>query len=116
MTALFLPWGTFFASYDRISAALAQQANGTGLSALAVPILLPVAVIAVVAMRRKRALWWLVPVFWPFTQFYYASLIIPGATPLGGLLASVPVPGAVVLGAAATVLELRMRRAMPSDD
>jgi hypothetical protein len=50
-----------------------------------------------------------VPVFWPYTQFYYASLAIPGATPLAGLLASVPVEGATTLALIAVASEIVVR-------
>ena len=47
------------------------------MSALAIPMLLPVAGLALILMGRRRAAWWIVPVLWPSTQWYYASLVMP---------------------------------------
>jgi hypothetical protein len=109
VSAVVLPWGQFIARFDEISAVLRSQAGGTGLSVLSTPVLIPMAIVAAVIVGRRRAAWWLVPVFWPYTQFYYSSLLIPGATMLGGVVASIPVEPAATLGLVAVAVELVAR-------
>jgi hypothetical protein len=111
ITVPLLPWDTFVARFGEISAALRSQSAGTGLSVLATPILLPFTILAAVLVGRHRAAWWLVPVFWPYTQFYYASLLMPGATLLGGLIASMPIAGATAAGLIAVAVEVAGRHA-----
>ena len=62
------------------------------MSALAIPVLIPVAVVALVLMGRRAAAWWVVPVLWPSTQWYYTSLAMPATTLLAGFVVAVPVP------------------------
>ena len=87
------------------------------MSALAIPVLIPVAVIALVLMGRRRAAWWVVPVLWPSTQWYYTSLAMPGDHPAGGVRGRRPVPFAATLGAVVVAAEVvwRARRAPPAD-
>jgi hypothetical protein len=109
-----LPWGQFLAAWDGVSAALRSQAAGTGLSVLAVPLLIPVAGVAAIVVGRERLAWWSVPVFWPYTQFYYASLVIPGCTLVPALIAALPVEGATTVAMIALAVEVavtdRLRR------
>jgi len=109
VTVPFLPWGTYLASLPTIVEELRVQSDG-GMSALATPILIPVALVALVLMGRKRAAWWSVPVLWPSTQWYYTSMAVPGATLLGGVIAAVPNPWAATLAAAAVGAEVVVRR------
>lgn len=106
VTAPFLPWGLYFAQFQELSAALNEQSVG-GLSATVLPLLLPVAIIALVLCGRERAGWLAVPVAWPATQWYYSTLAIPALTPVGAALMAVPVPGFVVLAAIAVAVERR---------
>ena len=48
-----------------------------------------------------------VPVLWPSTQAYYATLAVPGLTAAGAALMALPIPGAAV--AAALVIAIQMR-------
>ena len=82
-----------------MTASLSDQSDG-GMSATATPVLIPVAVIALLVMGRQRAAWWIVPVLWPSTQWYYASLAMPGATLISAVVVAIPVPWSSTLAAA----------------
>lgn len=110
VTAPFLPWGLFFERWPQVSAALASQSGGGGLSALATPLLVPAAIVAAVLLGRKRLAWWAVPVFWPYTQWYYASMILPVATPLAAMALAAPVPGATTVAIVLAVVEIAVAR------
>jgi hypothetical protein len=110
ISAPLLPWALFVERWPQVSAALASQSGGGGLSVLATPLLLPIAVGAAVLLGRERLAWWSVPVFWPYTQWYYASMILPVATPLAAVALAIPVPGATTLGLVLAVAELAWMR------
>ena len=88
------------------------------MSALAIPVLIPFAAVALVLMGRRRAAWWVVPVLWPSTQWYYTSLVMPATTLLAAFVVAVPVPYATTLGAVVVAGEVvwRSRRAPPAGD
>ena len=118
VTAPFLPWALFIERWPQVSAALASQSGGGGLSALATPLLLPIAIVAAVVLGRKRLAWWAVPVFWPYTQWYYASMVLPVATPLAAIALATPIPGATTVAivlAAIEAVRLRRAEAAPSE-
>ncbi len=116
VTIPILPWASYIAQFPAIAASLAEQSDG-GMSALAIPLLIPVAVVALVLMGRRRAAWWVVPVLWPSTQWYYTSLVMPATTLLAAFVVAVPVPFATTLGAVVVAAEIvwRSRRAPPAD-
>ncbi len=97
VTFPFLPWGLFVERWPEVSGALRDQSAGGGLSVWVTPLLLPVALVAGFLLGRKRLAWWAIPVFWPYTQWYYSSLVMPVLTPLAGVVLSVPVPGATTV-------------------
>jgi hypothetical protein len=101
-----LPWSSYIAQFADLSAALAAQSDG-GLSATALPGLIPIAVIALVFAGRERAAWLAVPALWPATQWYYSTLAVPAATPIAGAILAIPVPGAAVLAAIAVAVQRR---------
>jgi hypothetical protein len=109
VTIPFLPWATYIAEWSSLTASLADQSDG-GMSATATPILIPVAVVALLLMGRKRAAWWIVPVLWPSTQWYYASLVMPGATLLSAVVVAIPVPWSATLAAVLVAVEVVVRR------
>ena len=76
VTAPFLGWPTYIADRDHVAAVIADQANG-GVSAAALPWLLPVAAVLLILLGRRRGAWLLVPALWPGTQSYYASISLP---------------------------------------
>lgn len=109
VTVPFLPWGTYIAEWASLTASLVEQSDG-GMSATATPILIPVAIVALIVMGRKRAAWWIVPVLWPSTQWYYASLAMPGATLVSAVIVAIPVPWSSTLAAALVAVEVVIRR------
>ncbi len=115
VTVPFLPWDAYIAQFPSIAANLAEQSDG-GMSALAIPVLVPIAVVALVLMGRRRAAWWVVPVLWPSTQWYYTSLVMPATTLLAAFVVAVPVPFATTLGAVVVAAEVvwRARRGPPA--
>src|SRR6185503_13490226 len=78
LTAPFLAWGTYIRDLPTINATLAAQSGG-GNSALAVPILIPFAVVGLVLLGRRKAAWLAVPALWPNAQEYYAVIALPVA-------------------------------------
>jgi hypothetical protein len=109
VTIPLLPWGQFIADWPQINDALRRQAGGTGLSVWATPWLLPVAVGAAVLIGRERLAWLSVPVFWPFTQWYYAAMALPGVTPIAAMALATPVAGATTVALVIAVVELYWR-------
>jgi len=109
VTAPFLPWGQFIDRWPQVSAAHASQSGGGGLSVWATPLLLPVAIVAAIIVGREQLAWWSVAVFWPFTQWYYASLAIPVLTPLAAMALAAPIPGATTLGLSIAAVEALRR-------
>jgi len=107
VTIPILPWGLFLQRWPEVSAALQAQSGGGGLSVLATPILVPVALLAAVFIGRRRLAWWAVPVFWPFTQWYYASMALPVVTPLAAIALASPVQGATTVAIVLAVVESR---------
>jgi len=108
VTAPLLPWASYIAQFGELSASLNEQSDG-GLSATAIPWLLPIAAIALLFAGRERAAWLAVPAVWPATQWYYSTLAVPAVTvvPLAAGILAVPIPGAAVL---ATVVVAISRR------
>jgi hypothetical protein len=108
LTAPLLPWASYIDQFGALSAALNQQSDG-GLSATAIPWLIPIALVALVFVGRERAAWLAVPAVWPATQWYYSTLAVPAVTltPLAAGILAIPVPGAAVL---ATVVVAISRR------
>jgi hypothetical protein len=93
ITAVVLPWSRFIAELPTILLQLRTQSDG-GLSvaSLPLPVLVVAAVLAVGALvvaGRERAAWLAVPVLWPSTQWYYASIAIPALIrPVSSLVAA----------------------------
>ena len=101
VTAPLLPWGSYVEHYGELSASLARQSQG-GLSATALPILIPVAIVVLFLCGREKAAWLAVPTLWPTTQWYYSTLAVPaiGAHHLAAALMALNIPGMAVLAAA----------------
>jgi hypothetical protein len=106
VTAPLLPWGSYLAQFGDLSNALAEQSDG-GLSATAIPWLIPIALIALVAAGRERAAWLSVPALWPATQWYYSTLAVPALTPIAAAVIAIPMPGAAVVAAAIVAIQRR---------
>jgi hypothetical protein len=106
LTSPLLPWPSYFANFGALSDALATQSDG-GLSATALPWLIPIAVVALLFAGRERAAWLAVPALWPSTQWYYSTLAIPALTPLAAAVIAAPIPGAAVLAAVVVAVQRR---------
>jgi hypothetical protein len=100
VTAPFLAWDQDLRDLPRIQALLQAQ-SGSGNSAWAVPVLIPVAVLGLLLVGRRRAAWVVVPALWPNAQEYYAVIALPIAAevPLAALAMATPlVPGIIAIG------------------
>jgi len=89
-TALFLPWAAWFAELPEITKHLADTSRTT--SVYGRPVLMVIAVVALLSLGIRRAGWLSVPLLWPSTQLHYAAIAIPGLTPYLALLWCIPVP------------------------
>ena len=69
-----------------------------------------VAIGALFIVGRQRAAWLAVPGLWPSTQWYYASIAVPGLTPIAAALAAVPAQGFMVAALVVAALEVRLLR------
>jgi hypothetical protein len=112
VTLPLLPWGLFLSRLSETSMLLSEQSRG-GMSAWFFPVLVPFAVIALVAMGRERASWWAIPALWPSTQWYYSLMAMPAVTPLTAAILAAPVQGGPAVAAIVAAIELawRARRA-----
>lgn len=108
LTAPLLPWASYIRQFGDLSQVLATQSDG-GLSATAVPLLIPVAVIALAFSGRERTAWLAVPVLWPSTQWYYSTLAMPALTSVAAAFMAIPVPGIAVVAAVVAVAVERRR-------
>jgi hypothetical protein len=100
VTAPFLDWGVYLRDLPSINATLAAQ-SGSGNSALAVPILIPLAAAGLLLLGRRRAAWLAVPALWPNAQEYYAVIALPVAAevPLATMAMATPLtPGIIAVG------------------
>ena len=104
-----LPWATYLGHLSSTTTLLSEQSQG-GMSAWILPILVPFTVIALIAMGRQRASWWLVPALWPSTQWYYSLMAMPALTPLTAAILAAPVQGGPAVGAIVAAIEVWYRR------
>jgi hypothetical protein len=123
VTAPLLPWATYIADLQFITTQFRVISQG-GLSVWSLPPPLSVAglVVGLVALailtwlQRERAAWIAMPVFWPWTEWYYSSLAIPalkgeGAWMVAAAIMAIPIEGGPVLGIIAlSVIALAKRR------
>ena len=108
VTAPILPWASYIDRFGELSASLIRQSQG-GLSATALPWLIPIAVVALILCGREKAAWLAVPVLWPSTQWYYSTLAVPAlrTAPLAAAMMAVNVPGITVLAAVIVAWQAR---------
>jgi hypothetical protein len=100
VTAPFVGWDQYLSDLPRILALLYAQSGG-GNSVLAVPVLIPLAVIGLVFVGRRKAAWLAVPALWPNAHEYYAVIALPVAAsvPAATLAMATPlVPGVIAIG------------------
>jgi hypothetical protein len=130
VTAPILPWATFLRDLPIITTNF-RLTSGGGLSVwsfdlpvLAVALLAAgLAFLVVVSVDRDRAAWIAMPVFWPYTQWYYSSIAIPGVSGsgpwlLGAAILAIPLSGGPVVAlivCAVGVLMTTRRTAAPAE-
>jgi hypothetical protein len=106
---LVLPWGTWIAEQERWRASLDNQS--WNMSTLSAPVLIPVAIVSLILLGRKRAAWLIVPALWPESQLYYGVIALPvvATMPFVALALAIPVPGLIAIGLAGQVVAERWR-------
>jgi hypothetical protein len=116
VTGPFLPWVSYANHAVELVTVLNVQANG-GRSATAYPVLIPLVVLALVIIGRKRAAWLVVPALWPATQVHYSVLALPATNRLLTSILALPIPGAPVAAVLAEGVRVlwRRRQAGPND-
>lgn len=115
VTAPFLRWDIYLRDFSSISATLEAQSGG-GNSALAVPalapVLVPMAIVGLVLVGRRKAAWLAVPALWPNAQEYYSVIALPiaASVPIATLAMATPLtPGIIAVGVLAQGLVDRWR-------
>ncbi len=89
-SAFVLPWAAWLAELPVITTHLADTSRTT--SVYGRPLLMAIAVIALLSLGSRRAGWLAVPLLWPSTQLHYGAIAVPGLTPYLALAWCVPVP------------------------
>lgn len=115
-TAIVLPWGLWLAQLDTVNRNLEQTSSTT--SVFGQPVLMLVAVVALLSLGLRRAGWLAVPLLWPHTQLHYAAISVPGLTPYLALAWCYPVPEVWVAATVALAVYERAlrRRTRPTGD
>ena len=104
VTAPFLGWDRYIGDLreDQRAAAAAVGRGQLGLRDPGlVPVLVPMAVIGLVLVGRRKAAWLAVPALWPNAQEYYAVIALPiaASVPIATLAMATPLtPGVVAVG------------------
>jgi hypothetical protein len=111
---LILPWRQFVAELPTINENLARQARGD--SVFGEPLLMVVALLALVGLGWRRGLWLSVPVLWPYAQPIYKTMSVPAMSPVIAIFWALPLPGATLVGlvAEAVLIQLDRRVTLPS--
>lgn len=110
VTAPFLDWPRFLSELAFVRAVLDDQTGG-GKSAAAIPLLIPITVLCLFLLGRRRGAWLSVSALWPYTQTYYAVLAMPVIVevPFVALALAIDLPGMIVAGLVAQVIAERLR-------
>ena len=85
-----VPWGLWWSQLPAITDHLISVAGST--SVFGQPLLMAIAVVALVSLGLRRAGWLAVPLLWPYTQLHYAAISVPGLTPYLALCWCFPTP------------------------
>lgn len=96
VTALILPWSSWFSQLPTITAHLKAVSPTT--SVYGNPIAMVIAIVALLAIGLKRAGWLAVPALWPYTQAHYLAISVPALSPVLAIAWSFPHPAIVVGG------------------
>jgi hypothetical protein len=114
VTLPILPWATFIADFSMITQNLVRQNHGD--SVVGAPLLMAVAVVALLSFGLRRALWLSVPLLWPLSQPMYKTVTMPALSPFLAIAWSIPIPGSTLAAVIveAVVLQFALRRRMPA--
>jgi hypothetical protein len=112
VTLPLLPWGTYLGHLGDTTTLLSEQSQG-GMSAWFLPVLVPFTIVALLAMGRRRASWWVIPAMWPSTQWYYSLMAIPALTPVTAAILAAPVQGGPAVAAIVAAIEVWHRSRPP---
>lgn len=113
LTAPFLPWAQFVSELPKIGANLVRQSQGE--STFGDPLLMGVAVVALLRLGVRRALWLATPLLWPSAQPGYRLMSVPALSPMIAACWALPIPG-ITLGAIlleVVAVEIGRRRPLP---
>lgn len=108
VTAPLLPWRQFLDAGPVVVDHLRSVAATT--SVFGSPILMGIAVIALLSLGIRRAGWLAVPVLWPYTQPHYLAPSVPALSPVLAIAWSFPHPLIVLAG---IVTEAVLRSPIP---
>ena len=113
-----LPWDRWLAQLPVITTHLINTSATT--SVFGQPALMVIAGIALLSLGLRRAGWLAVPILWPYTQFHYAAISVPGLTPYLALAWCFPTPevwlaSTCVFAVYQWVVHVRGRRRIGSD-
>lgn len=113
VTAPFLPWPRFFSELPMILENLAAQSHGD--SVFGQPVLMVIAVVALLGLGLRRGLWLAAPLLLPNAQTGYKVASVPQLSPLVAVFWAIPIPGATLAGVVteALLLQIAKRRAIP---
>ena len=105
-TAPFLPWATFVSDLPWITANLVRQNHGD--SIFGSPVLMALAVVALISLGLRRGLWLSVPLLWPLAQPLYKTSSLPALSPFLAIVWSIPIPGMTLLGVVIEAVVVRL--------
>ena len=91
-----LPWGTFIASLPTISQRIVSQSFGD--NAFGDPLLMGIAIVALLSLGIRRGFWLATPVLWPYAQTHYGLMTLPIVPPLLALVWALPIPESITVG------------------
>jgi hypothetical protein len=109
-----LPWDHFVADREHIAQVATAQA-GDPVSAWGSPILMVVAVIALISLGIRRALWFATPALAPASQPHYSVIALPKMTMLLALFWAFPWPLMTVIGLVALAVSERLARSSKAE-
>ena len=95
-TLVAVPWGTFIDSLPLIRERIVSQNFGD--NAFGNPLLVAIAVVALLSLGSRPGAWFATPVLWPYAQTHYGLMTLPIMPPLLALVWSLPIPEAITVG------------------
>ena len=101
-TLLVLPWRTFVESLPLIRDRIAYQSFGD--NAFGDPLLVVIAIVALISLGSRPGAWFATPVLWPYAQTHYGLMTLPIMPPLLALIWALPIPEAITVGIVALAI------------